>query len=227
MSQCQAPDCEAPRSNRAKYCSDLCRKRVWQRKVATPTKHLPRRCPQCGTSFTPRRVDAQYCAPGCASNARYARDGSAARARARSQRAADPVAVADYLRTYQNRNRDRLREYQRSYYASHSDNLRARSREWALANPERRAVHHANRKALIRASTVIPIDAAAILAKLTYWGGLCWMCGEPATQIDHVKPISRGGPHVLANLRPACAPCNRRKSDRWDGASGLSAFSAT
>ncbi|MGX7727586.1 HNH endonuclease [Rhodococcus sp. 5G237] len=33
--------------------------------------------------------------------------------------------------------------------------------------------------------------------------------------VDHVKPINKGGPHMLANLRPACGPCNSRKRDQW------------
>jgi 5-methylcytosine-specific restriction endonuclease McrA len=31
---------------------------------------------------------------------------------------------------------------------------------------------------------------------------------------DHVAPLSRGGPHSEANLRVACAPCNRRKGNK-------------
>lgn len=41
------------------------------------------------------------------------------------------------------------------------------------------------------------------------------MCGDAATQTDHVKPLARGGLNVPANLRPICGPCNRAKSDAW------------
>ena len=33
-------------------------------------------------------------------------------------------------------------------------------------------------------------------------------------EVDHVIPVSRGGTHSLHNLTPACAECNRGKSDR-------------
>jgi 5-methylcytosine-specific restriction endonuclease McrA len=33
-------------------------------------------------------------------------------------------------------------------------------------------------------------------------------CGRPATTVDHIIPLSRGGTHDLDNLRPACWPCN-------------------
>lgn len=55
------------------------------------------------------------------------------------------------------------------------------------------------------------------------FGYRCAYCGEkPADQLqpDHVIPLSRGGPNVLSNILPACAPCNGSKSDKtlveWD-----------
>ncbi len=41
----------------------------------------------------------------------------------------------------------------------------------------------------------------------------CEYCGFPATQIDHVVPISRGGGMALSNLVPACFECNHEKLD--------------
>jgi 5-methylcytosine-specific restriction endonuclease McrA len=52
-------------------------------------------------------------------------------------------------------------------------------------------------------------------SKWSYWGGRCWMCGNEAVEWDHVKPLAKGGPDCLANLRPACMKCNRSKSSRW------------
>jgi 5-methylcytosine-specific restriction endonuclease McrA len=40
-------------------------------------------------------------------------------------------------------------------------------------------------------------------------GRTCWRCGGFATDIDHVVAIADGGTDSLANLRPACARCNR------------------
>lgn len=45
-------------------------------------------------------------------------------------------------------------------------------------------------------------------------GWRCSYCGGPATVVDHVTPVSRGGsPTDPANLTAACATCNRLKSD--------------
>ncbi|MEU3986126.1 HNH endonuclease signature motif containing protein [Streptomyces sp. NPDC026672] len=33
-------------------------------------------------------------------------------------------------------------------------------------------------------------------------------------EVDHVRPLAKGGLHEWSNLVPACALCNRTKSDR-------------
>jgi 5-methylcytosine-specific restriction endonuclease McrA len=44
------------------------------------------------------------------------------------------------------------------------------------------------------------------------WGG-CAYCGatDRALQRDCVQPLSRGGRYTLANIAPACGPCNASK----------------
>jgi 5-methylcytosine-specific restriction endonuclease McrA len=39
----------------------------------------------------------------------------------------------------------------------------------------------------------------------------CRYCGVPATHVDHVLPISRGGPTHPDNLVAACQRCNLQK----------------
>lgn len=42
--------------------------------------------------------------------------------------------------------------------------------------------------------------------------GRCAYCPRPATTIDHVVPVSRGGRSHRGNLLPACVSCNSRKN---------------
>ncbi len=42
----------------------------------------------------------------------------------------------------------------------------------------------------------------------------CQYCGDPAENIDHVIPRSRGGEHVWENVVASCRPCNAVKEDR-------------
>lgn len=46
-----------------------------------------------------------------------------------------------------------------------------------------------------------------------FTGQACSYCGAPAECLDHVVALARGGTDTVDNLVPACAPCNRAKSD--------------
>lgn len=72
------------------------------------------------------------------------------------------------------------------------------------------------KRAILRAGLVIPFTNEQLSARLAMFAG-CWMCGGVADTVDHVKPIARGGAHILANLRPACRSCNSSKNARWEG----------
>jgi hypothetical protein len=47
-------------------------------------------------------------------------------------------------------------------------------------------------------------------------GGICQECGDPYDiEIDHIKPVSKGGTSTLNNLQLLCKPCNRKKRDKY------------
>ena len=50
--------------------------------------------------------------------------------------------------------------------------------------------------------------------------GPCVYCGAPATHVDHIRPLIRGGHEARYNLAPACQPCNQNKHTKllihWD-----------
>lgn len=71
------------------------------------------------------------------------------------------------------------------------------------------------RRARAEKNGIIPFTQAQFTARMSMFVG-CWMCSSDAvTDADHVKPIAAGGGHMLANLRPACRPCNMSKSYKW------------
>ena len=57
----------------------------------------------------------------------------------------------------------------------------------------------------------VPLTRRAVLDRDAH---RCVYCGIKADTIDHVRPRSRGGQHVWANVVAACARCNHRKGDR-------------
>lgn len=89
------------------------------------------------------------------------------------------------------------------------ERVRRQRREWAktpkgiIAN---RAARHARRGA--------PLTQESREWWLSLIDPECRYCGEPATEIDHIVPISKGGTGELSNLVPACRSCNASKGDR-------------
>jgi len=95
---------------------------------------------------------------------------------------------------------------------------RVRVRAWwkslpAEARIAQQAQYRGARRARQRAAEVagpVPRETyAAIQAS-----GPCAYCGDPATTVDHVRPLTQGGWEHESNLVPACRPCNSSKGPR-------------
>jgi 5-methylcytosine-specific restriction endonuclease McrA len=118
------------------------------------------------------------------------------------------------------------KEYDRQRYPARREAMKERVSRWQRDNPERVAeknrrwqkanlgkVRERGRRYYARKASAltIPYTVEQLAAKMAYWGNRCWMCGGPFEQVDHMIAIALGGPHVLANLRPACQSCNASK----------------
>ena len=58
-----------------------------------------------------------------------------------------------------------------------------------------------------------PIGWARIRARvLRRDNNTCVYCGAPATEVDHVVPVSRGGSHSTTNLVASCKACNAKRN---------------
>ena len=131
------------------------------------------------------------------------------RARRNARRRADRAARPDFYRQQERRHRERdperKREMARAYYAAHPE-------KWQKARRAREA-----RKAGVEYQ---PYTRTEIFERD---GGVCRGCGrelvnEPGGfQLDHIVPISLGGPDIPANLQLMCAPCNRGKWAKLEG----------
>jgi len=71
------------------------------------------------------------------------------------------------------------------------------------------------RKAQMRDSVAIQVKGREIRARFAEFNHRCAYCGADGDlHIEHVVPISRGGPHAIGNIIPACGSCNYSKRDR-------------
>lgn len=114
-------------------------------------------------------------------------------------------------KSYRARFPERIKAYNKRRYAETSE-------AWEAAGRRRRArlaeVEH---------------EEYTVQTILETWGTNCHICEEPidleaprsvwyegwekGLQLDHVIPISKGGPDIISNVKPSHGGCNRRKGD--------------
>lgn len=112
-------------------------------------------------------------------------------------------------------NKERKAASGKAWREANAERNAARLKAWQEANPGRTAAHARRRRARLRGVVTeadLPSDADLIAAT----AGICPHCDEAPQNwdIDHIWPISKGGPHIRENLQAICTTCNRSKSTR-------------
>jgi 5-methylcytosine-specific restriction endonuclease McrA len=131
----------------------------------------------------------------------------------RQYRAENLELVKSQEAASRSRNREAIRARKAKYYADNAEAINAaraerRRTEWYDTSAGDRV-----RRMRLAGQAKIPGDL--LKQRWAYYAGRCWMCGGQATSWDHVKPLSKRGPHLLSNLRPACEHCNKSKHAKW------------
>lgn len=135
---------------------------------------------------------------------------------------------------------ERVRENHRRHVAANRDKVRARLAQWIVDNSERNAetrrqwrernretlnqrmlVNTRRRRAIRAENPSAPYTLADLEARMSMFGHRCYICGEDGREVDHVKPVTKGGADMLSNFRPICRSCNIRKLNHWTGPAGL------
>lgn len=111
---------------------------------------------------------------------------------------------------------ERSRIYRDRYREDGRTNLRRR--EWRVANLELARADGVlaaqKRRAMELAAPGNGIKKSEWDAICDEFNGACAYCLAPATTMDHVVALSRGGAHDPSNVVPACRFCNFSKHDK-------------
>jgi 5-methylcytosine-specific restriction endonuclease McrA len=200
-----------------------------------------KRCTRCGevkgfAAFSKNRTTADGLQQHCkACNRAYYLARQAyilAREKARRERLGDEIRArqrAEYWRDVERsraqarasaaiqnpKRRDYKQAWARADRAKYPEKWRAKYRRERVRDPMRYKAIAYKRRAAKKQMPRGTVTAVGLAARWDYYGGRCWMCGGPAVEFDHVKPLKHSGTHCHANLRPACVPCNRRKQAIW------------
>ena len=82
---------------------------------------------------------------------------------------------------------------------------------WRKINKDKMLANNANYRQKKKSNEIFYVSNKEI-SKL--YKSNCFYCGSSLNiEADHIIPIDRGGRHSIANLVPACALCNRSKSN--------------
>lgn len=113
-------------------------------------------------------------------------------------------------REYYQKHKERIKAYQAKYRAENAEKRSETDRKYRQTHRE-----ECNLKSRARAAKV---KGKVVKEEITNWGiGYCGICDEPLgefTELDHIKPLSRGGRHVADNLQLTHRSCNRKKRNQ-------------
>jgi len=120
-------------------------------------------------------------------------------------------------------------EYQLRYRINHSEKLTSYYKKRYESNPE--AYHSIERRRRAREALVY-YEKYSVDDVINAWGTDCYLCLKPidfdaprhaitnlpgwelGLHLDHVIPISQGGPDMVDNVKPTHAICNLRRSKK-------------
>lgn len=179
-----------------------------------------KQCQVCGSAE--RRKNGRYdrCAPcsRTAHRAWMAINNDARNARRRQRYASDPAFALANRRTaseWYGHNRQHSIDAAREWRKENPEAARAIAKRWRENNKDAVRAKVMRRRASAAMVTLAHVGKVEIAARRAMFGGRCWICGGVGEEMDHVKPVSKRGPHCPANLRPICIHCNRTKMAKW------------
>ena len=144
-------------------------------------------------------------------------------------RAANVTKSRDGAMLRYSKNKKRNHERSAAWYAAHPEIRLEVERKWNAAHPDkRRAISRrgaAVRRARKRMVVVENISPEEIFRRDAW---VCQRCGRRTRptfknthglypNLDHIIPLSAGGPHTAANTQCLCRSCNMKKNNRTGG----------
>lgn len=134
--------------------------------------------------------------------------------RAKLWHEANPEKAAITEAKYRERNREIIAEKRRARVAANPEKVAAYNAKHKANNPHSKRIHSQNRRNL----TVGKLSRGIADKLFDLQKGKCPICKVSLkgikTHIDHVIPISLGGPNVDSNVQLLCVTCNLQKHAR-------------
>ena len=147
------------------------------------------------------------------------------RKQAKDRYALDPEKHAQKAANWRAENPDRVKEIQKGYRERNPRIVSERKKEWRKNNPDYAAEHReknrgeymnysATRRIRRNAAVATFIETMMIKIKYEQCAALNDEAGYIKYHVDHIWPLSRGGPHLPWNLQIITAESNSRKGSK-------------
>jgi hypothetical protein len=141
----------------------------------------------------------------------YAAHAQSQRAKASAWRMAHPGRAKQTGKAYREKHPDKVRASARLWRMANRERVRANHRAWSAKHPD--WVHQKNhgRRAAVLGVGHEPYRRTEIFKRDK---GICGICHQPVGEkwhIDHIIPVSKGGPDAPHNVQVAHPECNHRK----------------
>lgn len=125
----------------------------------------------------------------------------------------NPSARASYYQANIEREKENQRKWQQQNRPWTTSEKKAYLKKWRSDNKDLKNSYERNRQHRKRANggSVTHKEWTELCA---YYGNVCLRCGKEETTMDHIVPLSKGGPHSIENMQPLCGPCNSSKGTK-------------
>jgi len=132
-----------------------------------------------------------------------------------------------YYADHKEEHRERRKEAVRRYRKEHREETRLYNAEYRQIHKSEIVANNAKRRSLIAEATIGDIDQIKEIYRIAWEEPKvrCYLClklipmGE--RQVDHIFPVSKGGPFRPSTLAVTHRKCNREKSDKTPEEIGL------
>jgi len=128
----------------------------------------------------------------------------------------NPEYMVSYKKQYYQENKEQLIEYNAIWAKNNPEKIREYSCTYIQRHLDRHAERQRRRYAQKKNNGYERVNYKAIYKRDNY---TCQICHKenlkrPDITIDHIIPITKGGPHIPDNLQVACRACNIKKGNR-------------
>jgi len=137
-------------------------------------------------------------------------------ARRKSYREANKDKIKAGNRAYRDVNKNKTKVYHKAYREANKDKIRAKAILWEKTKKGASIIKAQRQKR--RLAKQYPQTKNALTKEdwqtvLKEYGYICVYCQKDlkSPTLDHVIPLSKGGPHEITNVVPACLSCNCSK----------------